>query len=163
MRAVDFLLDQAIDRGRGARHQRDAGGRGDEDLQRHHPRRREQHADHRGKDNQRHHARLGQRKKGARAVKPGARGGFTKGIGAQDGPILSAKARRAQQLLQILDHARRIRVAWKAHHQVSEWIDEIDMIGHGILGREVGRRAAPVRRRCPRSRQAPRRAAAQRR
>ena len=75
---VDLLLDQAIDRRRRARHQRDAGRGREQDLQRHHAGRREQHADDRGEHDQRHHARLGQREERARPVEPGAGGGFAK-------------------------------------------------------------------------------------
>jgi len=57
---VDLLLDQAVDRGGGARGERDAEGAGNQRLQRHHARRRQEHPDHRREDDERHHARLGQ-------------------------------------------------------------------------------------------------------
>src|SRR5260221_6172264 len=47
---------------------------------------------------------------------------------------MSAEARDLQQPLQILDHARGIRVARETHHQVAEGIHQVNVVGHAALG-----------------------------
>ncbi len=58
---IDLLLDQAVDRCGSAGDQRDADGREEHDPRRRQPGCGEEHADHRAKDDERHHSRFGQR------------------------------------------------------------------------------------------------------
>ncbi len=68
---VDLLLDEAVDRGRGAGDERDAGGRREQEIERDPAPRghREEHADHGAEHDQRNNARLGQLEKLAQAVR----------------------------------------------------------------------------------------------
>ena len=58
---VDLVLDQAVHRRSGAGDEGDAEGPGEEQLQAPPARRRQEHADDRGEDDERDHARLGKR------------------------------------------------------------------------------------------------------
>ena len=81
IKRVDLLLDQAIDRGGRTGDQRDTEGAEYHDVDGRRARRGQKHADHRGENDQRYDARLGQREELAKAAFGKREGGHRCGVG----------------------------------------------------------------------------------
>ena len=109
--------------------------------QRHHARRREEHADRRAEHDERHHARLGERQELAQAQAGCVSGRTAWRKSYRHGPIRPAKPGASARGPSAF--SRRVRITRKAQHQASQRIDDDRCI------RRVSRRESWLERRPP--------------